>query len=128
MAVRGISGIFVPALDPQSLAEWYTRHFGIEFFHWPERNSYGAEFVHREEPGVPATRRSTVFVFEPAEEAEKPVRFGGRLQYRVRDLERFCRKLADQGVPVERTTAHTYGHFAWASDPEGNRIEIYQPL
>jgi len=50
------------------------------------------------------------------------------VNYRVHDLTAFLEQLKADGVPVEKTEDFEYGRFAWIRDPEGNRIELYQPL
>jgi predicted enzyme related to lactoylglutathione lyase len=50
------------------------------------------------------------------------------INYRVRDLQAFLDQLKADGIEVEKTEDFDYGRFAWIRDPEGNRIELYQPL
>jgi predicted enzyme related to lactoylglutathione lyase len=49
------------------------------------------------------------------------------LNYRVADLGRLLEELRAAGVKIEKTEDHDYGRFAWITDPEGNRIELWQP-
>jgi predicted enzyme related to lactoylglutathione lyase len=50
------------------------------------------------------------------------------INYRVRDLPAFLDQLRADGIEIEKTEDFDYGRFAWIKDPEGNRIELYQPL
>ena len=50
------------------------------------------------------------------------------INYRVRDLAAFVEQLKAEGIAIEKTEDFDYGRFAQIRDPEGNRIELYQPL
>jgi catechol 2,3-dioxygenase-like lactoylglutathione lyase family enzyme len=50
------------------------------------------------------------------------------LNWRVADLEAFGARLEAEGIPVEKQADCEYGRFAWIHDPEGHRVELYQPL
>ena len=50
------------------------------------------------------------------------------VNYRVRDLDAMLEQLRAAGVPVEDATENNpFGRFAWATDPEGNRFELWEP-
>ena len=50
------------------------------------------------------------------------------INYRVDDLDALVAQLSEAGIPVEPNEDCTYGKFAWITDPEGNRLELWQPL
>jgi predicted enzyme related to lactoylglutathione lyase len=50
------------------------------------------------------------------------------INYRVRDLPGLLEQLKAESIEIEKTEDFDYGRFAWIKDPEGNRIELYQPL
>ena len=50
------------------------------------------------------------------------------INYRVDNLERMLAQLRAAGIAIEKTESYPYGHFAWLTDPEGNRIELWEPI
>ncbi len=121
--VTGIGGIFFKAQDPESLKAWYHEHLGIEFgddtaavFQWREQDrpdhigmTVWAPFPHDTKYFDPSTQPFMI-------------------NYRVANLDWLLEQLRREGVPVEdRIEELKYGRFAWISDPEGNRIELWEP-
>jgi catechol 2,3-dioxygenase-like lactoylglutathione lyase family enzyme len=121
--VTGIGGVFFRSRDPKALAAWYAQHLGIQISEWG-----GAQFLWSDE--IPPATGSTAWSLFPADTEY----FGTGKQlymvnYRVDDLDGLLAQLAAAGVPIDphRDDA-SYGHFAWITDPEGNRLELWQPL
>jgi predicted enzyme related to lactoylglutathione lyase len=125
--VTGIGGIFLRSRDPKALTAWYAKHLGIAL------NDYGgATFLWTDE--VPATTGMTAWSLF----AEDTTYFGkgnesgpqqAMVNYRVDDLEALLTQLAAEGIPIDpHREDYDYGRFAWITDPEGNRIELWQPL
>jgi len=119
--VTGIGGIFFKARDPVRMAAWYRDHLGIfsedghaEFpWHAPEQPDQGGR---------------TVWSLFPADtDYFGPARAPFMINYRVSNLDRMLAQLSEAGVLVEKVENYDYGRFAWISDPEGNRIELWQP-
>jgi predicted enzyme related to lactoylglutathione lyase len=125
--VTGIGGIFLRARDPKTLTAWYAQHLGITMSDYG-----GATFLWTDE--VPATTGMTTWSLFPADTTN----FGkgnetgpqqAMVNYRVDDLETLLTQLAAAGVTIDpKRESADYGHFAWIVDPEGNRIELWQPL
>ena len=113
--VTGIGGIFFRARDAERLRAWYRDNLGIE----ADPDASATSFSWRE-PGC------TVWsVF-----AEDSRYFPGAymLNYRVRDLGAMLAQLRSAGAQVdERIEDGPEGRFGWATDPEGNRFELWQP-
>lgn len=115
--VEGIGGFFFRSSDPKGLARWYAEHLGVD-------SGLEGETLWEQEAGPT--------VFAPFE-ADTDY-FGSReqqamLNFRVRDLDAMLEQLRDAGAVVdERVEDHDYGRFGWASDPEGNRFELWEPL
>jgi len=121
----GISGVFIYANDPATLKDWYARHLGFSFIEWNPGKVYGFDFLYDMLDG---TRSHTVFSIMKTKEQLQSPRKEFMVNYRVKDLNGFLIELEAKGIPIEKREDYDYGLFAWISDPEGNRIELYQPL
>lgn len=121
--VTGIGGIFIKAKDPKALAEWYRRHLGIPVEPWN-----GAVFAWAS-PENPAGTGSTVWsLFPESSTYFFPSAAPFMVNYRVADLRPLLEQLRAEGCTVdERTDDSEFGLFGWVMDPEGNRIELWQP-
>jgi len=114
----GICGVFLKASDPQALGQWYAEHFGI-----PSQEGGSLAFDGPESAGM------TVFAHFPVDTDY----FGGGAQqaminFRVDDLDELLKQLAEAGVRIDpKREDYPYGRFAWVWDPEGNRVELWQP-
>jgi predicted enzyme related to lactoylglutathione lyase len=119
--VTGVGGIFFRAKDPKALYEWYRKHLGIESS--PEAGAMFSDADHLENPGF------TIWAIFP--ESTEYFRSPDRrfmINFRVDDLERLLKALREEGVDVdEKMEAHEYGKFGWITDPEGNRVELWEP-
>jgi predicted enzyme related to lactoylglutathione lyase len=111
--VTGIGGVFFKARDPKKLAEWYAQHLGLE----------GASFQ------VFSGAASTVWaVFAESSDYFAPSQKPFMINFRVRDLETLLAELRAAGVTVdEKMGVEENGKFGWVMDPEGNRIELWEP-
>jgi glyoxylase I family protein len=115
--VNGLGGVFFRASDPVALSHWYEKHLGINGM----RADGGEAWVQQEGP--------TVFAPFPADTDY----FGGNqafmLNFRVSDLDAMLAQLEEHGIrPVKEVLEETgVGRFAWIEDPEGNRIELWEP-
>ena len=121
--VTGIGGIFFKAEDATALRAWYQKHLGIQV-----EDYGGAVFKWRNEEN-PEQRGSTVWSIFPASStyftpSNKPM----MINYRVENLTALLEQLKKEGVTVdEHTEELEYGRFGWVMDPEGNRIELWEP-
>ncbi len=121
--VTGIGGVFFKARDPETLREWYRRHLGIDVQSWG-----GAPFRWSEE-GERARDGVTVWTIFPAStEYFDPSPAPFMINYRVNDLAQLIETLRREGCTVdEKTEESEFGKFGWVMDPEGNRIELWEP-
>ncbi|MGD0696007.1 MAG: VOC family protein [Terriglobia bacterium] len=121
--VTGIGGIFFKSGNQAKLLEWYERHLGIK----ADPNT-GTAFHWREEDD-PSKKGLTAWSIFPAETKYfDPSRSNFMLNYRVEDLDGLLKVLAEEGVEIDpKREDYEYGRFAWIMDPDGNRIELWEP-
>jgi len=114
----GVGGIFLKARDPKALSAWYAEHLGI-----PAQEGGSIGFSGPESAGM------TIFAHFP----DGSDYFGGGAQqamvnFRVDDLDALLLQLASAGVKIDpKREDYGFGRFAWFEDPEGNRVELWQP-
>jgi predicted enzyme related to lactoylglutathione lyase len=121
--VTGIGGIFFHAQDPVALRAWYKRHLGIDVQAWG-----GTAFSWADESGHPA-KGSTIWSIGAADSSHfAPGTASFMVNYRVDDLAALLQALRDEGCHVlEKTDDSEYGKFGWVIDPEGNKVELWEP-
>ena len=120
--VTGIGGVFFKCKDPNAMNTWYNTHLGMD------AGQYGASFAWREETdptkkGVTqwSTFAETTKYFEPSTK-------DFMINYRVEDLEGLVEQLKKEGVTiVDAIEASDYGKFVHIIDPEGNKVELWEP-
>ncbi|MEA2761946.1 MAG: hypothetical protein QOD47_1230 [Gemmatimonadaceae bacterium] len=127
VSVDGIGGVFIHANDAKALSNWYAHHFGLKLETYEDGKVYGTEFKYRRLSDSSKVD-STVFSITQSKAVLPDERNQAVINYRVRDLPAFLVQLKAEGIEVEKTEDFDYGRFAWIRDPEGNRIELYQPL
>ena len=121
--VTGIGGIFFKSPDPAALGAWYRTHLGVDVQSWG-----GAEFPWQEDTD-PARPRCTVwspFKDDTTYFAPSSARF--MVNFRVDDLDRMRAQLKALGDQVDdKVEESEQGRFGWVMDPDGTRIELWQP-
>jgi len=121
--VTGIGGVFFKSrTDDRALAAWYRDHLGLrleEFggavFRWPDDKA--------EDRGL------TVWhVAEPDSEWFRPSGSAFMINYRVDNLLELIANLKAAGIEVLKgPESHENGKFAWIIDPDGNKVELWEP-
>lgn len=112
MKVTGIGGVFFRAKDPEALTDWYKKHLGINGFDWVQQKG------------------QTVFAPFPADtEYFGSKSQGFMLNFRVDDLDDLLKQLKAGKVKIVKGVEEQtgVGRFASIEDPEGNRIELWEP-
>jgi predicted enzyme related to lactoylglutathione lyase len=128
--VTGVGGIFFKSPDPAKLAKWYRDHLGVAL----RPGGPGADapqyhvFEWRTEDAS-STRGATVFsIFPASSKYFDPTTAPFMMKFRVANLDRLLAQLKAEGVPVDaKTDEESNGRFGWATDPEGRRIELWEP-
>jgi predicted enzyme related to lactoylglutathione lyase len=115
MGVTGIGGILFMAKDPVALNAWYTKHLGV--------NNLNVDY----EPWMQQAGPTVFAVFPPGTEM-----FGSQsfiLNFRVDGLDEFVKQLKEAGVTVVKDleVQEGVGRFASIEDPEGNKVELWEP-
>ncbi|RQP24210.1 VOC family protein [Piscinibacter terrae] len=121
--VTGIGGIFFNAKDPETLRAWYKTHLGIDVTPWG-----GAIFNWADSVADPA-KGSTIWSIGSADSDHfAPGKASFMINYRVDDLAALLQTLRAEGCNVlDKTDDSEYGKFGWVIDPEGNKVELWQP-
>lgn len=121
--VTGIGGIFFNAKDPTKLHAWYKRHLGIDVQEWG-----GAAFSWTDSENNPTGGTTIWSVGSDDGNAFAPSKAPFMINYRVEDLNALVAVLKEEGCDLlEKMEDSEYGKFAWVIDPEGNKVELWQP-
>jgi len=121
--VTGIGGIFFKAQDPVTLRAWYQRHLGIDVQEWG-----GAAFRWVDAEGNPTTGTTIWTVSDAGCDYFAPSTASFMVNYRVADLHALVKALRAEGCNVlEKIDESEYGKFGWVIDPEGNKVELWEP-
>jgi len=117
--ITGIGGIFVTSKDPKALVTWYKDVLGISIEPW------GGALLHYDAPGHPP-----VAVWSAMRESSDefaPSRRDFMINFAVDDLDAFVARLESKGVKIVKRVADETGKFASILDPDGTKIELWQP-
>ena len=119
--VTGIGGIFFKSADPKALGDWYKTHLGLDVTDWG-----GALFQWGGEGSEPG-----ITVWSPfAQDTNymQPSAASFMINYRVEDLDALLAVLKSEGCNViDKTESSEQGKFGWVVDPEGNKVELWEP-
>lgn len=119
--VTGIGGIFFKAADPKALSAWYRDHLGLDTSDWG-----GAIFPWGGEGSAKGMTIWSPFAQDTDYMAPSTASF--MINFRVDDLDALLAVLRTEGCNVlERTETSEQGKFGWVIDPEGNKVELWQP-
>ncbi|MES1221740.1 MAG: VOC family protein [Bacteroidota bacterium] len=113
--VSGLGGFFFRAKHPAALGEWYENHFGICSTQsnqlWLQESGPTVFAPFKEDTGYFGRKEQTFM-----------------LNFRITELDNFLEYLKSSGVLIdEKRQDEVYGRFAWVYDPEGNKIELWEP-
>jgi len=121
--VTGIGGIFIKSADTKRLRDWYKKHLGIEIEEW------GGTAFRWAGPHNPSGHGTTVWnVFEASSNYFDPGKAPFMVNYRVHDLLALVDALRAEGCEViGKVDESEYGKFGWVMDPDGNKVELWEP-
>jgi predicted enzyme related to lactoylglutathione lyase len=121
--VIGLGGVFIKASDPKSLADWYQRHLGIDF----NGNIY-IDFPIADNEGKATAGYNVLSFFTEDSPYFQPSTKQAMLNLRVSGLFKLLERLKNEGVEIIGDPIdEEYGKFGWIVDPEGNKIELWEP-
>ncbi len=122
--VTGIGGVFFKAKDPEALKQWYVEHLGFSLEAWG-----GVIFDWKADTDAQRAPGMTVWHLADADgDWFEPSRSQLMINYRVDDLTELLAQLKASGIdPVKGPDEELNGLFAWVMDPEGNKVELWEP-
>ena len=121
--VQGIGGIFFKSPDPKALATWYAEHLGVPTEDWG-----GASFAWAQQ-SRPESASTVWSPFKSDTDYFAPSQASFMINFRVDDLEAMLAQVARAGAKVfEARESSEFGDFGWFLDPDGNKVELWQPM
>ncbi|MCK6572821.1 VOC family protein [Myxococcota bacterium] len=119
----GIGGVFFKARDPKALGAWYQKHLGLDVQPW---GGVAFSWAGEDNPGGVGT---TIWSpFEASSTYFEPSTAPFMINFRVADLHALLAVLRAEGCDVQdKVEDSEYGKFGWVVDPEGNKIELWEP-
>lgn len=120
--VTGLGGIFFKSDDPKASKEWYKKHLGID------SGQYGGTFEWRHAENPEKKGFTAWSVFDKKTKYTDPSTKDFMINYRVENLEELLKTLKEEGVEViGEMEVFEYGKFGWIMDPNGIKIELWEP-
>jgi predicted enzyme related to lactoylglutathione lyase len=121
--VTGIGGIFFHAREPVSLRVWYKKHLGIDVQEWG-----GAAVQSLDAENKPMATTIIWSISGAGSDQFAPSKSSFMVNYRVENVQALVGVLRAEGCNVlDKVDESEYGKFAWVIDPEGNKIELWEP-
>ena len=121
--VTGIGGIFFKTKDPAAMRSWYQKHLGIDVQDWG-----GAAFRWADADGNPTAGTTIWNVSDGSGNYFGPSTSSFMINYRVEDLHALILALRMEGCNLlDKTEESEYRKFGWVIDPEGNKVELWEP-
>ena len=119
--VTGIGGVFFKVNDPKGMTAWYRTNLGIQ-----SKGGY-ADFTWRDKDHPEEIGHTTWRIFPTNTTYFGQSSSSLMINYRVSNLDRMLEQLRRSGVKIEKVEVYDYGRWAWIMDPDGNRIELWEP-
>lgn len=121
--ITGIGGVFFKAkTDPKMLREWYQKHLGLKLEDW------GGCALDWSADKAPDGGATAWHIAEPGTNWFSPSESSFMLNYRIDNMDEMVEQLRAGGVPLHQgPESHENGKFAWIIDPDGNKVELWEP-
>ena len=117
--ITGLGGGFFRSKDPKALSAWYHDVLGLDVQSW------GGAILRYDAPGHPPMALWSPFSANSDEMAGSTREF--MINFAVDDMDAFVARLTAKGVPILKREQDATGKFAWIVDPDGTKIELWQP-
>jgi predicted enzyme related to lactoylglutathione lyase len=118
--ITGVGGVFVKSKDPKALATWYREALGLDIASW------GGAALPFDAPGHPP--KVSWMAFSNSSDHMSPSKREFMINFTVDDMDAIIARLTAKGVPIlKRDDNDPFGRFAWIQDPDGTKIELWQP-
>ncbi|MBQ4805153.1 VOC family protein [Aquimarina sp. MMG015] len=119
--VTGLGGFFFKTKDPKTTKEWYGKHLGLHV------DDYGCTFWWKDKDGNDCSTQWSPFKEDTNYFSPSKKEF--MMNFRVENLVELLKVLKEEGVKiVGEIEEYEYGKFGWIVDPEGNKIELWEPI
>jgi len=116
-----LGGLFIKTKDPKAIKNWYNQHLGLN------TDDYGCTFWWKNDEGKKCPTQ-----WSPMQEDTeyfKPSEKQFMMNFRVENLEKLLEVLKEEGVTVVgKMEIYDYGKFRWILDPDGNKLEFWEPI
>src|SRR5262252_4403428 len=123
--IDGIGGAFLFSNNPRQLADWYRDNLGISVQESPDYKSFYATFEYRDLTDASVKRTTAWAILSSGKDITGAPRTG-QINYRVKSMAETLSHLQSKGVAIDKTEDYEYGKFAWVTDPDGNKIELWE--
>jgi predicted enzyme related to lactoylglutathione lyase len=121
--ITGLGGVFFKSGNPDNLKKWYTQHLGLD------TDQYGHMFKWRHTENPEKLGYTQWSVFDVKTEYLNPSTKDFMINFRVENLVELVEELKSKGMEViGEIESYDYGKFAWVMDPDGNKIELWEPV
>lgn len=121
--VTGIGGVFFNSPNPATLRTWYKVHLGIDVQAWG-----GTAFKWTDSDGNPTAGTTAWCINGTTGNSFAPSTAPFMINYRVADLHALIKVLKEEGCNVlDKIDESEFGKFAWVIDPDGNKVELWEP-
>lgn len=121
--VTGLGGIFFKCRNPEEMKSWYQKHLGIQ------SDQYGTRFEWRYTDQTDKKGYTVWSPFSDDTDYFNPSTKQFMINYRVENLKELINILRREGVQVVgEIEEYDYGKFGWILDPEGNKVELWEPV
>jgi predicted enzyme related to lactoylglutathione lyase len=121
--ITGLGGVFFKAKDPKATKQWYNEHFSLG------TDQYGKAFAWRDVNNKEHIGYTQWSAMSKDTDYFAPSKQDYMINYRVENLEALLEDLKSKGITqVGKVDKYDYGKFAWVLDPDGNKIELWEPV
>lgn len=119
--VTGLGGFFFKTKNPEETKKWYKDHLGLPV------DDYGCTFWWKDTKGNDCSTQWSPFKEDTNYFSPSKKQF--MMNFRVENLKELLATLKEEGVTiVGDVEEYDYGKFGWILDPEGNKIELWEPI